>query len=703
MHRILIAAVLFVLLAPSALAQDAAVWGYGLPVCVEPKYEAAPVTVSDGSGGAIIVWTDYRNGTYDFMRGWQGGDIYAQKITSGGTVLWQAGGVPVCTSSGDQHSVRAVPDGSGGAIIAWTDARSGPLSSDLYAQRVDSGGTCLWEASGVAVCTASNAQNGLQMVSDGAGGAILAWYDLRNATFDTIKMLWVNSDIYAQRINGLGQALWTANGVAVCSASLDQYGPVLIPDDGGAIIAWFDYRSATWDQQKKAYVNTDIYAQKLSGSGTPQWTSNGVAVCSATRDQYSVQIASDGAGGAIMAWTDCRTAATDPNIHAQRVNSSGVPQWTANGIAVCVEDFEQFVSAVVPDSSGGAYVIWEDYRTDSEGDVYVQQISASGTMWPVEKAVSASRAAEYGVTAGPDGLGNVIVVYHFWTQATRGDIRAQKVAPNGDFLWQADGAIVCDHPAHQQSPSFCLGSNGPIFAWDDDRPNDPDGAIYITDIYAQRFGSVPEYESVADVRLLPDGSVLALSGKVVTAKFADHMCSYIEDADRSAGIKVAEDFWSLPPVGRLCGVTGRINTVGGERQIEPTGAPADLGPGTIPAPIGLGLSALGGGPVLAKDEVRVPGLAGCAGANNVGLLVRVWGRTSYSAPWDDPDWPYFYVDDGSGLADTSGHTGVRVVGDASIYGIGTLVAVTGISSTWLPSGQVIPAKAVRALDVRLAP
>ncbi|MFB3896657.1 MAG: hypothetical protein ACE14V_10185, partial [bacterium] len=36
-----------------------------------------PILVSDGSGGAIIAWQDYRNGNYD---------IYAQSVTTDGFV-----------------------------------------------------------------------------------------------------------------------------------------------------------------------------------------------------------------------------------------------------------------------------------------------------------------------------------------------------------------------------------------------------------------------------------------------------------------------------------------------------------------------------------------------------------------------------------------------------------------------------------------
>ena len=65
----------------------------------------------------------------------------------------------------------------------------------------------------------------------------------------------------------------------------------------------------------------DIYAQRVNGSGIVQWTANGVALCTAASDQSGPMIVSDGAEGAIVTWMDERSGATD--IYAQRVAASG--------------------------------------------------------------------------------------------------------------------------------------------------------------------------------------------------------------------------------------------------------------------------------------------------------------------------------------------------------------------------------------------
>jgi len=47
--------------------------------------------------------------------------------------------VALCTATGLQGSPTIASDGAGGAIVTWTDFRSG-TNSDIYAQRVDANG-----------------------------------------------------------------------------------------------------------------------------------------------------------------------------------------------------------------------------------------------------------------------------------------------------------------------------------------------------------------------------------------------------------------------------------------------------------------------------------------------------------------------------------------------------------------------------------
>ena len=90
----------------------------GTPLVRSAGDQVQPAMVSDGVGGAIVVWSDSRREETSF-------DIYAQRVTVRGTPRWRANGVPVCGAAGDQFRPVGVSDGVGGAIIAWVDTRKG--------------------------------------------------------------------------------------------------------------------------------------------------------------------------------------------------------------------------------------------------------------------------------------------------------------------------------------------------------------------------------------------------------------------------------------------------------------------------------------------------------------------------------------------------------------------------------------------------
>ncbi len=353
----------------------------GIAICNAASDQFSPRLVSDGSGGAIITWYDNRSGDYD---------IYAQRINASGVVQWTADGVAICVITGNQNAQQLMADGVGGAIIVWSDGRSGGPNADIYAQRINAAGTVQWTANGAPVCTASSLQNIPQLVSDGAGGAIITWEDWRNFS---------QSDIYAQRIASNGFTSWSFNGVVICSESnlAQQYNTKIVTDgSGGAIISWLDNRNFS--------SNTDIYAQKVNTSGVTQWISNGIPICTADLLQISQQMIADGSGGAIISWEDRRT---ERDIYAQRVNTSGSIQWPANGMVVCDVTGIQTEPQLLARASGGALFVWTDSRNGSP-DIFAQGIDAAGAaLWitngvPVANESHSQTAAQL-ITDGADG------------------------------------------------------------------------------------------------------------------------------------------------------------------------------------------------------------------------------------------------------------------------------------------------------------
>ncbi len=411
--------------------------------------QETPQLVSDGSGGAIITWTDARSGNWD---------IYAQRVNSIGVAQWTADGVVISAASGSQLNPKLVSDGSGGAIIAWEDQRNGNI--DIYAQRVSSSGMVQWTADGVAVSVAAGNQQSFQLISDNSGGAIITWNDSRSGS----------NDIYVQRLNGAGLVQWTTNGVAICAAANEQQLPQLLSDgSGGAIITWQDFRSGVGD----------IYAQRVNSSGLAQWAVNGVAIAKLNDEHWNPKIISDGSGGAIITWQDSRSLITFWDIYAQRVNGDGVVQWTVNGVIIAASASTQQNPQIISDGSGGAIITWEDNRS-SDWNIYAQRVNGTGTtQWTVNGvSLSSVDGTQSNARIVSDDSGGAIIT---WQDARSGtnDIFAQRVNSTGAVQWTVDGVAISAAASNQLYPQLVSdGSGGAIITWQDYRNA-------TTDIYAQ--------------------------------------------------------------------------------------------------------------------------------------------------------------------------------------------------------------------------
>jgi hypothetical protein len=419
-------------------------------VCTAGGNQIYPQIIPDDVGGAVITWQDLRSGNYD---------IYARRIIFTGELQWAADGVAICTAASSQQNPQITSDGFGGAVITWRDYRSG--NYDIYARRIDRTGNPQWTANGVAICTADNSQDYPQITSDGSGGAIITWQDKRSGTY---------SDIFAQRIDSDGNPKWAIGGEVICRAANNQLLPQITSDgSGGAIITWYDYRSG----------NYDIYAQRITANGEPLWTANGVAICTADNSQLYPQITTDGSGGAVITWQDYRSDNYD--IYARRIDSTGKPLWTANGVGICtVPTYYQQNPQITSDGSGGAVITWEDYRSGNQ-DIYARRITANGEpLWTANGVAICTEASHQdNPQITTDGSGGAVIT---WVDPRSGnlDIYARRINSTGGLLWTADGVAICTEAGVQRYPQIISeGSGGAIITWYDRRS----GSHY--DIYAQ--------------------------------------------------------------------------------------------------------------------------------------------------------------------------------------------------------------------------
>jgi len=148
--------------------------------------------VSDGSGGAVVIWEDHR----------QGMAIYAQKVNTEGETQWVDNGVPVCTGlPAVSPRFEVVSSGVGGVIVAWIDG-----DRKLFAQMLDASAKKLWGDKGILM--ASGVCNiPVKISKDSQNGFIAGW--CKGIEEHHPKQA------YVQRIDSNGNFLWGEEGISL--------------------------------------------------------------------------------------------------------------------------------------------------------------------------------------------------------------------------------------------------------------------------------------------------------------------------------------------------------------------------------------------------------------------------------------------------------------------------------------------------------
>jgi len=186
----------------------------GVVVCDHDYLQGYPVLCPDGTGGAIIVWQDQRdqvNGGGAPPRGAGATasvttepDVYMQRIDGTGAAIWATNGIVVTDAPFDQFAGNIISDGAGGAVIAWIDDSDNDLNEDVILQRYDASGSEMWTPGGVIHATGVGRRQVFALVTSGDGNTIPVWntfIETAVAPRDPAAMMAQVNTIYVQRVD----------------------------------------------------------------------------------------------------------------------------------------------------------------------------------------------------------------------------------------------------------------------------------------------------------------------------------------------------------------------------------------------------------------------------------------------------------------------------------------------------------------------
>lgn len=460
-RRLLQLASALLLLSPVFAHADWSPSGNNVTQVVAKRFDHFPHLAPDSQGGVFAAWeTEHDTGFYDK-------DVAVCRVSFEGDVLWST---IVSSQAGYQRGTEIVDDGVGGAIVVWFDERTTAPGMGIYAQHYNDAGVAQWATDGIRIADSEPILGApflrIRVVSDGASGAFVAW-NAYGVAF--------NGDVFAQLVLSDGSLPWGANGLGVTASQLEyEYSCDIAADgSGGLLVTWV--KSATWPE---------LVAQHFDANGARLWSNNGALVCNEMGDRYSPRITSTTAGGAIIVWDEESTPTTE--IYAQRLDGTGTRQWALPGESISTLGVyaTENSASLISDGSNGAFVIWSDNRNDVAATdlfaVHLLGTGATGSQNPL--TAPNSRAVDAGIVS--DGAGGSFVtwrlhdtiggpildlVYVQWLDAA-----AANLLTNG-------GVLLYDVSSSQMTPDAVLASPGRfVVMWEDYRDQP-----FLTDCYAR--------------------------------------------------------------------------------------------------------------------------------------------------------------------------------------------------------------------------
>ncbi len=364
--------------------------------------------VSDSTGGVIVVFQDFQVIGKETL-----GAVYAQRVDSTGAKLWGEAGVEVSPPTDNKGPVSACSDGSHGVFVFWGEDADSSGVPELWGQRVSADGELIWPDNGIVITdefTSFNVAISNPAVSDGGGGAFILYAD--------------SSGTRLNRIDAQGEFAWK-------NSTNPGIGGNMIEDNmGGIIIA--GVRSISNSQ-------FNILAQRVNSMGEKVWIATGVLITNLADDlTRSVEIVVNSDGSSLFFWHDKRTGNFE--VFTQKLDVLGEIQWIKDGVKVSTFESSKtlFFSGIASDLSSGAVIIWSDDRGVNGGlfrpdKLYAQRIGSMGNqLWDsLDVAISIKEVRHNSYKIISNGAGGAIACWYEVGVGSGFGIFAQQLSRNG--------------------------------------------------------------------------------------------------------------------------------------------------------------------------------------------------------------------------------------------------------------------------------
>jgi len=295
--------------------------------------------------------------------------VVLQRLSSTGQKLWGENGITLTSTVGSITWPQIIQADGNNVLVKYYED-SGPFwapNRHLYVAKYNPEGTRLWNTVITNAGGISAWQQVLPFESDGAGGAVLAWYDDRYSDM-------VN-EVYAQRVGSDGVVSMTANGVQLASGNNYQYYyPELAVDHAAQRIFAF-FRITDPDQN-----NAGLAGQLLDFQGTIYWGDSGLGIYELSSTANSTVGAYMTDFGAVLVYERGAVPQNDQLMHLQAkwFRASGPSGLPGEFVEIASDNTNKLHFHLDVNRDDWMVLAWESGTNGN--DIYAMRLNRDGTL-----------------------------------------------------------------------------------------------------------------------------------------------------------------------------------------------------------------------------------------------------------------------------------------------------------------------------------
>ena len=361
----------------------------------------------------------------------------------------------------NQYSPLMAFDGTN-YLVVWCDSRNGEVLQ-LYGTRLSPSGVVLDPAS-IPISTSNYDHCPAAVVFDGSNFFVV-WQEIQNGIFK----------IFGARIAPSGTIL-DNTPIAIGSNPGEPGGVSMAFDGTSYLVVWDSYG--------------DIYAKRISPSGIVL-DSIKRTIATGANNQRFPSVCFDGTNYLVV-WQEFRGSYSD--LYGTRVSPSA-DVLDPEAIPISTAEYDQWITSIAFDGTN-YFVVWQDERSGSSGDIYGTRVSPSGNVLDsVGVAICTIPNPQGNPKVAFDGT-NFFVVWQDLRNNLDYDIYGCRVNSSGTIL-DSTGIVIYNRNLPQSTPSISF-----------------DGTNYL--VFWVHSWLVPDFDNVHGTRVSTSGMVLDPEGILLT-------------------------------------------------------------------------------------------------------------------------------------------------------------------------------------------